>query len=528
MADQFSPLMVRIVAGIERLLSAKPERVATVNVGRGPRVPVDQTTGANPSARRSLRASSLASLMWDPYEQGRPARYLDFREMAEEVPELDRALMVKRDFVFAGEAEGNSGHSHDMTFGARARPELRRVLEQARADLPVSWSSEVYHEGHWLGDSATELLGADGKAGFVGERYIPPESFRIEQSEGYPIRYWYTPQQGDSEARPLHPFFVLHFAPNRRRGSHYGRSDWAAARGLRRSEEAIQSLLVMLALKKASGEEKVLWPFARGTSLDEMWQHIRSIEAEIEDFHFDYSGELKKKVAAQLETVPKFIPWLWDKDGASPPPTFVQSKAADLLQLLQVIQHFQERYFIVTGTPAALVGLERNVNARSTLVEQGVHFALTVRKDQKDVVALLTDYYTRAALAAGIVPQPDEFAVSMAPPSSLDEGRRAEVAKLRSETVANLVTAGMSLRDALIEGYAMAEARADDIAAGATPRTAAAISDRLGLPPDQAKAAEAVLESALGIWRNKGAVVLDGASRLHAPGNQPPAEGAAA
>lgn len=515
----YPPLLQRFIARIERLLTTKPPRVAAVSVARGPRVPIEQTTGADPNQRRS-RGDGLASVLWDPYEQSRPQRYTDYREIMDEVPELDRGLLVKRDFVFSGAAQGM--HSHELTYGARVRPELQRVLEQARADLPKDWAQEVYQEGHSLGDSPTELLFAD--QGLVGQRYIPPEEFRVEDGDSG-IRYWYTPSTSGGDARLMHPFQVLHFAPNKRRGSRYGRSDWAAARGLRRMEEAVQSLMVMMALKKASGEEKVLWPFHRNTGADEMWQHIREIQAEMEDFHFDWNGELKKRIAAQLETVPKFLPYLYDHEGKVPAPQFVQSKAADLLQLLEVCRHFQERYFVVTGTPAALVGMERNVNARSTLVEQGVHFALTVRRDQWDVVALLTDYYTRAALAAGIVPQEGEFAVSMEPPSSLDETRRAETNKLRADTVAALVTAGMPLTDALVEGYGLTEQRAEEIGAG-TISSSIVSQVAPGLPASEAAAARVVVESALAELRRRtlkdGPVALDGAARLHEPGNARP------
>lgn len=517
MADIFLPIVQRVVTRVERLLATKPTRVAAVNVGRGPRVPIDQTSGADPGRRRN-RGAAAASMLWDPYEQTRPQRYVDFREMAEEVPELDRGLLVKRDFVFASASQGE--HTHELTFGARCRPDLQRVLEQARQDLPSDWAPEVYEEGHRLGDSATELLLTD--RGIVGQRYIAPEEMRVEEEDGVLARYWYTPLASGTEGRPLHPFQVLHFAPNKRRGSRYGRSDWAAARGLRRMEEAIQSVLIMLALKKATGSERIFWPFVQGTSQDSMWQHIREVEAELEEFHFDYSGELKKRIAAQLETIPKFIPYLFDREGKVPAPQLVESQAADLVQLLQVIQHFQERYFIVTGTPAALVGMERNVNARSTLVEQGVHFALTVRRDQWDMVKLLTDYYTRCALAAGIVPVEDEFAVSMLPPSSLDEARRAETTKIRSEATANLVTAGVPLRDALVEAFGLSEQRADEIAEAAP--MAASLVDQVapGLPAQEAEAARIVLESALTTLRKAKPVFLDGAARLRDPGNQPP------
>ncbi len=513
----FPPLVHQITAAVQKLLGAKPPRVASVQLGRGPRTDIQQTTGADPSQRRGQRVEALASLLYDPYEAGRAQRYTDFREMADEVPELDRALEVKRDFVFGGGQRGDAA-SYELAFAPSARPEVRRLVEQAEGDLDTHrLVREIWHEGHWLGDSATELLYAEGE-GLVGERYLPPEQFRVEEADGFVTRYLHTSGGFGTDVRPLHPFQVVHFAPGKRRGSRYGRSDWAAARGIRRAHEAMQSVLVMLGLRKAVGDERIFWPFAANTNEDTIWQYVRAVQAEMEDFFFDTSGELKKRVAAQLETVPKILPYKTDADGRGLLPTVVNSPAANLEQVLKVVQHFQESFFVASGVPAALVGLERNVNARSTLVEQGVHFAITVRQGQKEAAAVLTDIFTRACLAGGLVPRPDEFAVVMFPPSQLDERMRAEIAQIRSDAVAKLTAAGVPLRAALIEAWGMSEERADEIDLAALPGPA-----QMGEVTPAAEASlRAVLEHSRRLLMAEGPVMVDGASRVLRYGNVRP------
>ncbi len=516
MAD-FPPLVQQITGAVQKLLGAKPPRVASVQLGRGPRADVQQTTGADPDQRRAMRAQALATLLYDPYEAGRAQRYTDFREMADEVPELDRALEVKRDFVFGGGERGDAA-SYEMVFAPSARPEVRRLVEQAEGDLDTHrLIREVWHEGHWLGDSATELLYAEGE-GLVGERYLPPDQFRVEEADGFVTRYLHTSGGFGTDIRPMHPFQVVHFAPGKRRGSRYGRSDWASARGIRRYHEAMQSVLVMLGLRKAVGDERIFWPFSAQANEDTIWEYVRSVQAEMDDFFFDTSGELKKRIAAQLETVPKILPYKMGADGTSLLPTVVNSPAANLEQMLMVVQHFQESFFVASGVPAALVGMERNVNARSTLVEQGVHFAITVRQGQKEAAAVLTDIFTRACLAGGVVPRTDEFAVVMFPPSQLDERMRAEIAQIRADAVAKLTSAGVPLRAALVEAWGMSEERADEVDLAALPGPA-----EMG---EVTPAAEAVLRAVVDQSRRllaaEGPVMLDGASRVLRFGNVRP------
>jgi len=517
MEPALSPMMQALQAAVTRLLGAKPPRVAAVQMGRGIRTPIERTTGATPEARRRARADGLSSLLYDPYESGRAQRYVDVAEMADEVPELDRALTVKRDFVFGGGVDRQDMATYDLGFGASARPEVRRIVEEAESALDLHrLVPEIWHEGHWKGDSGTELLYDDD--GMAGERYIPPQEFRVEEEDGYVARYWHTPSSFGSDARQLHPFQFLHFAPNKRRGSRYGRSDWASARGVRRSHEAVESVLVMLALRRMVGDERIFWPFGSQVTPDKMWAYVRDLQAEMEDFYFDTTGELKKRVAAQMETVPRIFPINMPHDGAPLMPTVTHSPPANLEQGLKVVQHFQERFFIASGVPAALVGLERNVNARGTLVEQGIHFAITVRQGQKEAAAILVDILTRACLAAGVVPRPDEFAVAMFPPSQLDERMRAETAEIRSRAVKSLVESGVPLRNALTEAYAMSEEKADAIDLAALP----GVQNGEVTP-----AAEAVLRSVLDHSRRlvslHGPVAMDGASRLLRHGNVRPA-----
>ena len=88
---------------------------------------------------------------------------------------------------------------------------------------------------------------------------------------------------------------------------------------------------------------------------------------------------------------------------------------------------------MATGVPAALCGLERNVNARSTLEQQGQQFVHTVTKRQAEVSALAKDILVRSALAAGFLPDTSLFDYRMPDVSAFDQRMRAEVWKIRAE-----------------------------------------------------------------------------------------------
>ena len=150
-------------------------------------------------------------------------------------------------------------------------------------------------------------------------------------------------------------------------------------------------------------------------------------------------------------------------------PDFHNEPSADLDSLVKFQEFLQESYFVATGVPAALCGLERNINARSTLEQQGQQFVHTVNKRQSEVSALAKDIMVRAGLAAGFLPDTKLFDYRMPDVSAFDQRMRAEVWKIRADTAATL-SSGVDVDQAWIKRNIL-RMTDDQMAYGSDPAT---------------------------------------------------------
>ena len=502
-------LVDSVVNAARRALGAKPERVAAVQLGPLPGVDFKTTTGYDARLARKMRIEQLAdSLGQDPWEQTRLQRCRDYREIAEEVPELARALEVYVDLIF-----GDSEQAFEIAFADGARPEVERILTDVTSSLNLQTEiKKIMHEGLWLGDSFSELVYGDAPLRLVAERAHRPELMRIMQdADGFLDHYELT-TPGTDRPRILVPFQVIHYASSPVRGARYGRSLFHSARYLRRHHDVFSDVTAMLCLKKASGDTYFLWPVPDVLDDQAVQGYIRELQQSVDtEVFFEPSGQLRRRAAASLDTVPKTMPYrvMVDEQGAvatDVKPTVVETKPADLRQMVEVLKYLQDRFFIATGVPKALVGLERDVNARATLEVQGLHFAISVRARQRDAANILADIFTRALLVAGVTPIEGEYAIRMPEVSAFDEQLRADVFAKRATGVLSMVQAGVPLRQALKEGFNYDDETLDAV-------TAAVDSGDMSV-----KTAIAAVEAAS---RDGLRIIIEGTSRAARPENQP-------
>jgi hypothetical protein len=194
----------------------------------------------------------------------------------------------------------------------------------------------------------------------------------------------------------------------------------------------------VLAILRASSRKTVSLPVPAGIKEDEIHSWIEKIKTNAwRDEFFDKDGYLHHRIASLLELDDTIYPYR----AGTERPDFHNEPSADLDSLVKFQEFLQESYFVATGVPAALCGLERNVNARSTLEQQGQQFVHTVTKRQAEVSALAKDVLLRAGLAAGFLPDTRTFEFRMPDVSAFDQRMRAEVWKIRAETAAILSTA---------------------------------------------------------------------------------------
>ena len=468
-----SPVARRILQRVTALIQGgTPPRVARVVLGR-PNVDLTKTTVSGPDrAMQVQHARQIANTL--AYERTRRARYADYREMDAQVPELHRALMVLVDFIFGGKIDDGGTRVSFEVNTEKARPEVAKVIEDTTDILDLQRTiRDITREGIELGDSFTRFIYT--QSALVGQIPLIPEDVEPMEIYGFVDRYVLSGSGGDFSGTgggDLYPYEVLHYAPDRPRGARFGTSLWSSATKRWRIAEAVEDVLGVMALIEPRGRRRVFWPFpASGKAGADaaIWEWVRKIQAETEeDYFFDADGKLQKSVVPQLETADRFFPFkVWGEGMEGSKPFVVESPPADLKQLVDVLRFFQDSYFIATGVPAALCGYEANVNARSTVEQQGIHFALTVRNRQAQVAALLQDIYIRALLAAGIVPEKNEVQIVMPPPSNFDQEVKARVLQQRALAASQMASAGFPLSFVLRKTFDLSDSEAEAVLATA-------------------------------------------------------------
>ena len=97
MAKKFEPdsmLARKLSDRMMRMFKGSPEVVASEYGAKG--VDLNDTTAGSASEKRARRMSNqMKALNQESYDRSRGSRYVDFREIRDEVPEMATALQVR-------------------------------------------------------------------------------------------------------------------------------------------------------------------------------------------------------------------------------------------------------------------------------------------------------------------------------------------------------------------------------------------------------------------------------------------------
>lgn len=467
---QPSSLIQGFLRSVDRAFGGQQQRVVAVQLGR------TEPRGTTTAAADSAPIQGPTWFDQSAIEASRFERTRAYREGIDECPEWNRALEVSKGYVFSSQVgEGGKPLSYRLKFGRGARKEVVVACNACtdRLDLHAV-VPDIYHAGKWLADSFDEIVFDVESRAIVDLRHWEPEQCiarvdrRTRRLHGYSVAVTedFSTTAGIGDRVDVNPFLMLHYAPNRVRGQVYGRSMFSSGRKGRREYEAGNDMLVISALE-ALAAQRILWPFPREMNQDKMWSFVRRVRQSVElDLQFNKDGVLRRRLAKMIETAPKIMPYLVDPDLQGVPTPFT-APVANLEHLLKVVQWQQDNNFIVSGVPAVLCGMERNVNGRATVVEQAAQFAVAMMQDQTDVSQdVISTIYVRQLLALGIVPNPGEVMVEMFPPSQLYERMRADVAKAQAEAAKLIIDSGLPVAFALKSAFGLADEEVTDILGG--------------------------------------------------------------
>jgi Bacteriophage T4-like portal protein (Gp20) len=97
------------------------------------------------------------------------------------------------------------------------------------------------------------------------------------------------------------------------------------------------------------------------------------------------------------------------------------------------VEYFHRKLFSALKVPAALLGFEKDINSISTVTEQTINFARTLRRLQQVVAGMVHETLTRAMILDGYDPEkvPD-WSVVMPEVSTTDDLRKSQVDALQA------------------------------------------------------------------------------------------------
>ena len=103
---------------------------------------------------------------------------------------------------------------------------------------------------------------------------------------------------------------------------------------------------------------------------------------------------------------------------------------------LKDIEHLQNKKFTGLKVPKSWMALERDVNAKSTLTEQEVQFARTVRRIQYALQEGLRQLFDLALVLRGLTPSECKYSIMFPNMSTVDEMRQWQIEEIRQRVAA--------------------------------------------------------------------------------------------
>jgi hypothetical protein len=367
--------------------------------------PLQRTSSGDTRERRDLSntVKQLEQMFDWRTEMSRPAKYQAYREMDAEVPELNRSVQTRADFVFGAEDEADQIR---WLYQDSARAEVRKIADELflRLDPPQN-APRMYQEAAKMGDAFGELIWSRSGSPYpqlLAVKEILPERVQVLKDHLGNTKGYNVVAPGITTASKgafFSPQEMVQFSVGKAWTAKYGTSIYEPARRLWPREQATLDVLSLLTIMRASARKSVAYPVGSLNDPKQLqeWKEKLSDGNLAQDL-FDGDGNLVRRLVSRLELDDLIYPYRSDHN----PPVFHDEPAADLKQLLDVLHYYQERYFVVTGTPAGLAGLERNVNARSTLEQQGLYFVRMVMQGQKDIRRFYEGLLRKQLAFAGI------------------------------------------------------------------------------------------------------------------------------
>lgn len=371
----------------------------------------------------------------------------ELEAMRNEFPEVDRGLRVIAENATSddrGEAQGV-----EIRFlgddAERAQAVIDALVSETSLDtLLYGWVKRLVH----LGDLFLEVVfTATYPYRIVRVKSLHPSSMeRNEDDFGVLERDRAFTQKGKNGQviATFRPWQMIHLRWDPDPEAKYGRSQLHSAR---RAAKRLFASENSLALARLDHFEKLVhYVNAQGAQtpdqirrrLDLYKRTITKRKSTSEEGFVSYEDAEEGAAGQDF-----FLPVWPGKDQPEKQGVEVISQGSTAVQHLGDLEYWQNKLCIALGVPKALLGLERDVNAKATLGGQDANFSRLIRRTQAALSVALADLVDIALILAGLDPADYPYDLHWPNPNTVNAKEEAEAAFILAQR--DLIYKGMGV-----------------------------------------------------------------------------------
>lgn len=398
--------------------------------------PLDQSFSSEAEARGfgdspyAVERQSLSAWAFEKMrlEAGRFAAYRDYDLMDAEQPEVSAALDVISEFAT------QSDDPKIITFHIQSEDEKLadylmekvKLLHLDKACTPTAREIVKYGCTFW------EIV-ADKQGEVSAVKPLPPATVIRNEDKWGVLKVGAFTQIDPKTQQTVASFAtwqIVHGRYNKIHGRLYGSSLLEPARKIYKQLQLMEDGMVVARLYRSHARYMFQIP-VEGMSAVQADKYLKEKKTEMRKRtrYNPASGKVEMFDSPITADEDFFIGVR--KEGVSADVKMIQGQGG--LNDIADIEYLQNKLFAVLKVPKALMGFERDINAKATLTEQDINFARMLRRIQQVVSDMIRETLRRIMITDGIDPEKvQEWTVVLPPVSTTDDLRQWQIEALKA------------------------------------------------------------------------------------------------
>ena len=375
-------------------------------------------------------------------------RYEEFNKMDLEVPEIRAALDVNADYIIYPNTDDDESRVVKVMSD---NEEIQKKIDDI--ETRVSIQEKLFPMVRAMlkyGDNVEELVTNVEGNRFLGFRNVPVKTIVPILINGFPASVGdVMTQQVDGTIRVVFKddeIFHLCLNTDRERFTKYGKGT-----------SILEGSRVLYRQVKLMEEGMMITRLSRANQNYAMIVDVGELQG---DEALDFLDRYKKRIMRRKYIDPRTGAWSWDYNPLSVIEDIMvptrQGSGGSVVPLnntgnankdIDDIKYCQDKLIFSTGTPKLLIGKEIDINSKSTSDNQISSFLRRIRRIQTIISPQIKKLYKNILHIEGTEVQENDLRILWPSGLTVDEERKATIAKLRAQVAQILKTDMMVVDD---------------------------------------------------------------------------------